>query len=408
MPGRRRQPIHSQRGVSLLLALLVALTFSLNLFFKAATPLSAKLAGEQRTAQALAQAKAALIAWSVVQGDMGDGVHDRPGNLPCPDRQNTGTAPGPCTSSGSGTSIGRLPWKTLGIEALRDDDGERLWYALSNNFRVTHNAAINSDTRGQLQLYATDGTTLLTPAGEELAAIIFSAGPPLAGQDRVADPLSAANYLDAASPWNNALAPGPFIAGPVANAQGEIVINDRVMALSTRELISAIEKRALNEAQIALAAFAAEHAAKYPNPAKSNDAICLSTISNINSNNTCSNVGSDACFGRLPEDAPGAALAPWFLRNGWGRVMIYAVNKNRAVDPGSAECSAALNVGGTGADYLLLAPGSPGRGQTRPSPALANYLEDGANSDAWTSGAIGRPTFSKPSAASNDSLRSRP
>ena len=398
---------HRQRGAALLLALLLALTLGLSLFFQAVDPVTARLARERRTEQALAQAKAALIAWSVVQGDMGDKIHDRPGSLPCPDLGDTGTAATSCESA-KGSSLGRLPWKTLGIEAWRDADGERLWYALSNNFRVSHSAAINSDTRGQLQLYAADGTTLLTPAGEELAAIIFSAGAPLAGQDRVAGPLLATNYLDAASPWNNARAAGPFISGLVANAQGETLINDRVMALNTRELISAIEKRALREAQIALAAFAAENTAKYPNPARANDPICLSTISNIKSNNTCSNVGSDACFGRLPEDAPGAALAPWFLRNGWGRVMIYAVNKNRVVDPGAAECSAALNVGGTGADYLLLAPGSPGRGQTRPSPALANYLEDAANSDAWTSGAIGRPTFSKPSAASNDSLRSRP
>lgn len=408
MSNRPGSPTRTQHGAALLLALLVALTLSLSWFFKAATPLSAKLAGEQRTARALAQAKAALIAWSVVQGDMDAGIFDRPGSLPCPDRENSGIAPGSCTSAGAGTSIGRLPWKTLGIEDLRDADGERLWYALSNSFRVTHSAAINSDTRGQLQLYAADGTTLLTPAGEELAAIIFSAGPPLAGQDRAAAPLLAANYLDAASPWNNAKAPGPFISGPLGNAQGEIVINDRAMALSTRELIGAVEQRALKEAQSALAAFALAHGAKYPNPAKSNDATCLSPISNIKSNNTCASAGSDACFGRFPEDSPGAALAPWFLRNGWGRVMVYAVNKNSVVDPGAAECSTALNVDGASADYLLLAPGSARQGQSRPSPSLASYLDDGANNDAWTSGSIGQAIFAKPSTASNDTLRSRP
>ena len=407
MPGRRRQPIHSQRGVSLLLALLVALTFSLNLFFKAATPLSAKLAGEQRTAQALAQAKAALIAWSVVQGDLGDEIYDRPGSLPCPDLGDTGTAAASCASA-SASSLGRLPWKTLGIEALRDADGERLWYALSNNFRVRHSAAINSDTRGQLQLYATDGTTLLTPAGEELAAIIFAAGPPLAGQDRVAGPNNAANYLDAASPWNNASAPGPFVSGPLRNASDEIIINDRVMTLTSRELIGAAEQRALSEAQSALAAFALAHAGKYPNPAKADDAICLSTIANIKSNNTCSNVGSNACFGRLPENAPATTLAPWFLRNGWGRVLSYAVNKNSVVDPSGADCSASLNVTGAAKNYVLLAPGAAKSGQTRPSSALADYLDDAANADAWTSGSSGQASFAKPSTASNDALRSRP
>jgi len=406
MPKRPGLGIRAQRGAALLLALLVALMLSLASLFKTTSTAAARLARERATEQAMAQAKAALIAWSVVQGDLGGGIYDRPGSLPCPDQGGTGTAPGSC-SSGTGTSLGRLPWKTLGIDDLRDADGERLWYALSNNFRVTHSAAINSDTRGQIQLYAADGTTLLSPAGEELAAIIFAAGPPLAAQDRVAGPGLAADYLDAALPWNNASAPGPFISGPLRNAQGDIAINDRVITLSTRELIGAVEKRALSEAQSALAAFALANAASYPNPARSNDAICLSTISNIKSNNTCANVGSDACFGRLPENALGT-LAPWFLRNGWGRVLIYAVNKNSVVDPGAAECSTALNVDGVAKSYVLLAPGSAKSGQLRPSPSLDDYLEDAANSDAWASPLSGSATFAKPSAASNDQLRSQP
>ena len=399
-------PIRAQRGAALLLTLLVALTLSLALFFKTSSTAAARLARERATEQAMAQAKAALIAWSMVQGDLGDGIYDRPGSLPCPDLGDTGTAPGAC-STATGKSLGRLPWKTLGIDDLRDADGERLWYALSNSFRVSNSAAINSDTRGQIQLYAGDGTTLLTPAGEELAAIIFAAGPPLAGQDRVAGSNAATNYLDASPPWNNASAPGPFISGPLRNAQGDIAINDRVLALSTRELIGAVEKRALSEAQSALAAFALANATKYPNPARSNDAICLSTISNITSNNTCANFGSDACFGRLPEDALGT-LAPWFLRNGWGRVLIYAVDKNSVVDPGGVDCSTALNVDGAPKSYVLLAPGSARSGQLRPSPALVDYLEDAANNDAWSSPSSGSETFAKPSPASNDQLRSQP
>ena len=390
-----------------MLALLLVLTLGVSLFLQATSPATARLARERRTDQALAQAKAALIAWSVGQGDVGGDIYDRPGSLPCPDLGDTGTAPGSCAAS-SGSSLGRLPWKTLGIEVLRDSDGERLWYALSNNFRVRASAAINSDTRGQLLLYATDATTLLTPNGEELAAIVFAAGTPLPGQDRVGEPYDAANYLDASAPWNNASAPGPFVAGPLRNAAGEIVINDRVMALTTRELLGAAEQRALGEAQNALAAFALTHAGKYPNPARADDAVCLKRIANIKSNDTCSNVGSDACFGRLPEDAPAATLAPWFLRNGWGRVLSYAVNKNSVVDPGGAECSTALTVDGSVRDYVLLAPGAARSGQTRPSSALTDYLEDAANYDAWTALAGGQASFAKPSTASNDTLRSRP
>lgn len=407
MSGPRQPPARRQRGAALLLALLLALTLALGLLLQANSPAAARLARERRTEQALAQAKAALIAWSVVQGDVGSDIYDRPGSLPCPDLGETGTAAGSCAAT-SGTSLGRLPWRTLGIEALRDADGELLWYALSNNFRLRNSAAINSDTRGQLKLYAADGTTLLTPAGEELAAIIFAAGAPLPGQDRAGGPQHAANYLDAAAPWNNASAPGPFVSGPLIDAQGKIAINDRVMLLAPRELLGAAEKRALSEAQSALAAFAQAHAGKYPNPAKADDAVCLSSIANIKSNNTCANAGSDACFGRLPEDAPAATLAPWFLRNGWGRVLIYAVNKNSVVDPTGADCSTTLSVDGVASDYVLVAPGAARSGQTRPSAALADYLDDAANSDAWTASASTQASFAKPSTASNDTLRRRP
>ena len=151
-----------------------------------------------KKARVTAQAKRAVIAWSMLQGDSGAGtckepgtgacpatgtatcttkcIYPRPGTLPCPDTNffgsnASGYATGSCSASGE-TSIGRLPWKTLGIEMLRDAYGEPLWYAVSDRFRRPGltNAAINSDTVGTLKLYAPDGTTLLSPGGEELAA----------------------------------------------------------------------------------------------------------------------------------------------------------------------------------------------------------------------------------------------
>ena len=404
--GQTSASPHRQRGVALLLALLIALTLSLTLFFKTTTTATARLARERATDSALAQAKAALIAWSVVQGDLGQsGSTRRPGTLPCPDIDNSGTQTSSCSAAG-GKTIGRLPWKTLGIDDLRDADGERLWYVLSDDFRRPglNDKVINSDTLGSLQLYAADGTTLLTPTGEELAAIVFSSGPPLAGQDRVAGPNLAANYLDAANPWNNATAPGPFISGPLKGTQGDVVINDRIMALSSRELIAAIEKRALSEAQAALAAYLYDHG-KYPNPAKAGGPYCATKKNGIGDIHLC-NSDITVCFGRFPEDTTYAAL--WFIQNGWGRVMTYAVNKNSVADPSASECSTALNVDGASKSYVLVAPGAPKSGQARPSATLADYLEDGANNDAWTSSSNGSATFAKPLATSNDSLRSLP
>ena len=43
--------------------------------------------------------------------------------------------------------VGRLPWRSLGIDQLRDGYGEPLWYVLSRGFR---NPPINFGTLGQI------------------------------------------------------------------------------------------------------------------------------------------------------------------------------------------------------------------------------------------------------------------
>jgi type II secretory pathway pseudopilin PulG len=408
-PGRNR-------GAALLLLLLAAV-----LAFGAV--LAASLAGnrpeierQRRTLEALAQAKQALVAWALMQGDEnpatkkdGDGretpTYYRPGSLPCPDRNyfghaNSGNASGSCSGNG-GTSLGRLPWKSLGLDRLRDGHGETLWYAVSDNFRHhgLNKAAINSDAQGSLLLYAADGVTLLTPAGEALAAVVFAPGPPLPGQDRVAQPDAAASYLEALDGKNNARATGPFVMGPARDARGDLAVNDLVIGISARELVAALEKRALSEAQAALRKHVAEKG-RLPNPAPPDGSHCLSSVSSVESLARCaSDEATPACSGRLPEDAISEDLtspvARWFTQNGWGRVMIYAISD------GAAGCPAPLSLGGTPRNYVLIAPGAARGGQGRPSASLADYLEDAANTDAWS----GNLDFVVPGASGNDQLR---
>lgn len=389
-----------QRGVAALLILFLIVIGTAGVLIQVLNIRQQQQNRDRVTAEALAQAKAALIAWSIGPEP------SRPGTLPCPAANELGSQAGSC-SVGGGTTLGRLPWKTLGIDDLRDADGEQLWYALSNNFRRTGltNAAINSDTAGNLLLYASDGMTLISKPGEELAAIVFSPGPPLSGQDRAAGTNTATNYLESAYSGNNANAAGPFVTGPVKDNAGNILANDRALGISARELISASEKRALNEAQKALARFAIANGGKYPNPAP---ASCTLVISNVGSPNTC-NSDSTRCFGRLPEDVfTGTMVQDWFKNNGWGRVMIYAVNKNRVIDGSAAECSSALSMDGNTRAYVLIAPGTAKYGQTRPSTSLSNYLEDAANADAWNSTSSAQPSFNSPTPASNDQARSMP
>lgn len=130
---------------------------------------------DRKTNQALAEAKSALIGWSIAQDS-------KPGTLPCTDTLNTGSA----VTAGLNTCNGylaRLPWKELGLQDLRDGDGECLWYALSPTFRN----AMNNATRISQPLVTANGsisiqypTTTLT----NVVAVIFSPGTALPGQDR--------------------------------------------------------------------------------------------------------------------------------------------------------------------------------------------------------------------------------
>ncbi|MCK7493183.1 MAG: hypothetical protein MZW92_18270 [Comamonadaceae bacterium] len=100
--------------------------------------------------------------------------------------------------------IGRLPWKTLGLPEPVDADGEPLWYVIDGAFRwrwgnaVGTNAAINSDTRATLQVFAADTVASRTPAGSEAGGDRVCRRSPLPGRfaGTPAEREEARNYLD--------------------------------------------------------------------------------------------------------------------------------------------------------------------------------------------------------------------
>lgn len=207
-----------------MLIAVLALVGMLGIFFLV-NGLSAASIQQQRdaaTANALAQAKAALIGFAISQTPVSSA-----GGLPLPDLGSSRNNNIGCTSEGcnagnfSGntknlTVIGRLPWRKLGLPPLRDGYGECLWYAVSGSFQNTQTPdVLNWDSLGHFDVFSSDGT----PAGtvsttganydRRPAAIIFSAGPVLPGQDRstsVTDSVTECggnynvrNYLDSLS-----------------------------------------------------------------------------------------------------------------------------------------------------------------------------------------------------------------
>jgi hypothetical protein len=380
-----------QHGFTLLLMLLLLVVTGVALLFSYYKPGSVVREGDRKTTDTLALVKTALIGWTVKRGNTcvvnaGGWVtctgNDRPGELPCPDRDNDGLDnDGNCAPG----ELGRVPWKTLGIPEPKDTAGETLWYAVAGPFRTrgSNNNIINSDTRGNLAVYAADGATVLT---SEAAAVIIAPGQALGNQTRAgANRNNAGNYLETANGWNNASNNGPFI-----NGRSSSTFNDRVVYLTTPELMPAVEKRVASEVNAWLDGYRATSVCQcYPWAAD----FTINTSGATNHNyNTPSMVGLNR--GRFPignaqPEVWGSggtpALSSWFTYNNWNTVIYYAVAKQNAQGQGTlcTTCGGpTLNVDGKAViSALFLMPGTPLAATARPSNVIADYLEDGANND---------------------------
>jgi type II secretory pathway pseudopilin PulG len=246
---RRRFPGTSatrvQRGFALIAILALAALISAFLIASALNRSATDVSNErnQRTMDALRQAKNALIAyaaneqWQLYKSAPS---YFQPGALPSPDMDDDGDAD-QAWGSNAASQLGRLPFKTLGIDDLRDASGERLWYALSHDFRKLRCSGgttppnctvINSDTQGQLTV---TGTTSAT----QVVAVLFAPGEALQGQNR--DPANAAlhnsylNYLEGPPDLSNS------VNYVFTSALPSAAFNDRVLIITKAELMAAVE-----------------------------------------------------------------------------------------------------------------------------------------------------------------------
>lgn len=246
MPYRPyRRGASGQRGMALLMILSLAAIMSAYLVASGLSKTTAAVqnARNQRTLQALQEAKNALIAYAASQA-WRSGSNDQPGSLPCPDTDNDGSA----DSCGASTAnrTGRLPWKTLGISDLRDASGEILWYSVSANFRTASGTTIiNSDTQGQISIYD-DQYSTATPVLSKVIAVVLAPGAALNGQDRSAN--SVAGYLDCRNgtltdAFSLSLPPaGAGSSCPHTTANNDTdFFNDRILPITHADLFSVVE-----------------------------------------------------------------------------------------------------------------------------------------------------------------------
>lgn len=202
---------------------------------------------EDRSMSALRQAKAALIAYAASEQwqfhlnppppPPSNTGYYQPGALPCPDKDDDDGF-SDCTGSTARSMIGRLPWQTLGIEDLRDSSGERLWYAVSQDFRklqcpTTNCTTINSDAQGQISVTG-------KIAMNNVVAVVIAPGPIILGQTRPAT-LTALAHNDPAN-YVEGFTSGDWVHFSFAtNGLPDQTLNDRLLVITQADLMAAVE-----------------------------------------------------------------------------------------------------------------------------------------------------------------------
>lgn len=334
-------------------------------FLHALNPVAVKIERDKKTAAALAEAKAALLGYAASRNlntiaCASASNCPRPGDLPCPDTNNDGVAESSCGNAAGTTEqesrLGRLPWKTLGLSDLRDGDGESLWYAVSNPYKYNYRyRPLNSDTLGTITLRDSSGMVIHDATAESgLVAIVIAPGSPLIRQDDVkqtrenTDVNDAINYLDIAFGEDNQdfidKEVNGFVAGPVKNVDGSVVVNDRLLVIKKEEIDYVMETRTLVEVERAMLDYYCgignvNYSTKscniggefFPRPSDFTDASCLGK----DKIETPKCLEGAATHGRIPAnpDTPwdvnsilrGVSNSNWFQLNAWREVIYYAV-----------------------------------------------------------------------------------
>jgi hypothetical protein len=207
-PHMSNGSVHGMRhqgGFALIAILALLAVWGLSVFVGQLSATQFQTARAQNAAAALVEAREALLGDAIARSPVSDaGYFSLPdlgagiGGVPAEGQVSP-------TFAGDGKDlsvIGRFPWKTLDTTALRDAQGECLWYIVSGRFKnELKTDALNWDTQGQIDII--DGTGNLI--ARNLAAMVIAPQIALDGQSRaLADPVyrecggnyDARNYLD--------------------------------------------------------------------------------------------------------------------------------------------------------------------------------------------------------------------
>lgn len=417
----------NQHGLAMLiLVFMIALTL-IGLVVISANGQSLKRNRQDSTAQALINAKAALIGWSVAHPQYS-------GIMPFPDRSDDANYDGnsDCiiapTVPNYSQLIGRLPYATqtapcLGTGAtdyglsdkFLDGEGEGLWYAVSRNLirtsattgsLIINPAIINAPTYPWLVVRDKNGVVI----SNRVAAVIIAPGRAIGGQNRAGGLAGVAAYLDtvvvSGTAYSNADYTIPnedFIMGenmqsvPTTHpTYGQpYQFNDQLIFITIDELMAELQQRAMREARNALRAYYLASAPTAANRYYPYAAI-LGDV-----NHACIEA---TLAGGLPLDSAATTcthptpslttfLPAWFVESLWQDFMYYVISGDCSFATPGCLAGGNITVGTqTNVNALLVFTGATLAGQIRPNNNLANYLDSVENTDGdFVFDAVGTP-----------------
>lgn len=385
----------------------------------------------EQTQAVLATARQALLDFAVTHPDRIPGAAF---SLPCPDLDASGGFPDgvahatACMAEGVSV-IGRLPWRTLGLPALKDSSSACLWYVVSGSYKDAGPdtaALVNADSNGQLQLFDIETGTISEGVAAENRpiAMVVAGMRPVAAQVRPGATLASecvpgansVNYLDtdSGSGISNAA------LGGVADAVDVLAVvagshedhNDRFVTISRADLERRITARTdfladMRSLGLAAAACVANYGAS--NPGGSNDkrlpwpaTVTLADYrpdSNYNDADigmysgrladvaNDSNIATGNSIARILSDCDSVAVPQWTATQmarwqNWKDHFYFAVGE--AFSPNGATpsvCGNCLTINGSGqyAAALLFANSRLGTQQRDAPPTDTDTKRDPAN-----------------------------
>ncbi len=294
---------------------------------------------QQDNARALNLAREALLGYALRQGVTG--------TLPCPDTDNVAdnVADGlsNATAGGCARQIGRLPYRTLGLDAATDASGTLLWYAVAPAYTITPSTSRNSSTSAH---YSLDGNPV--------AAVVIAPGIAIGNQQRSG--LATADYLEGQN--------ANVLVGTFSRFTDESH-NDQLLGLDVRPFWSQMEQKVLRDVADLLRRYRTA-CSSWPWAAPwsssmldSQPALQTGKVPLNNSEPVLWNTG--CATGVTPSGN---------LRTHWGNLLYYQFCTDVQ--------GLCLNLSGdmTGAAAgVVLAPGTALVTQTRPSAAVVDYYE---------------------------------